>query len=100
MPARRSRRGWAIIVSNEYALDLDRLLPLASQSGFALGAEVSERVMFSSLKAWREGRAAWAVTHDPDQPDPDLRIEGEPPGEIAEIRRRLAARPVPDHRRS
>lgn len=80
--------GWVLIVSNEFTLDLDRLLPLASQGGFALGAEVSERAMFSSLKAWLDGRAAWAVTHDPNQ---DLRIEGEPPGEIAEIRRQLAA---------
>lgn len=80
--------GWVLVVSAAYALDLNRLLPVASQDGFVLGAEVSERAMFSSLKGWRSGTALWAVTSDADQPGRELLLEGDPPDELAQIRER------------
>lgn len=83
--------GWTVIVSAEFGLDLDRLLPAASAAGTALGCEVSEVVMFSRLRSYEDGRLALAVTHDPEKDVAGLEVEGEPPPPFAEIRMQQAA---------
>ena len=81
--------GWTVIVSAEMALKLERLLPLASQGGLALGCEVSETVMFSRVQAYRGGEMVWRVAHDAEQDPEDLSVAGEPPAELTAIRARL-----------
>jgi hypothetical protein len=83
--------GWVVLVAQDMGLDLDKALPLASEEGLALGCEIEERVMFSRLRAFRDGRPAWSVTHDPDV-DPDgVVTRGEPPLALQTITAALAA---------
>lgn len=88
--------GWLVVVSQGLDLDLDDVLPVASAHGLALGCEVEEHVMFSRLRAFRGGRPAWTVTHDPDADRYGVAVEGEPPALFEEIRTALAAEQAAD----
>jgi hypothetical protein len=83
--------GWHVIVSSDYSLDLDRLLPAASAGRTALGAEVSEIAMSSRLRAFDNGRFAWSVAHDGEAGADGFETRGEPPAVLTEIRARLEA---------
>lgn len=52
---------WVVIAAWGKGLDLDRLLPRASAGTLALGAEMDDRVMFSQLGAFRNGRPAFVA---------------------------------------
>jgi hypothetical protein len=84
--------GWLVLVSRDWKLDLDAILPEVSADGLALGCEASERVMFSSARAWRDGAELWAVRHDSEKGVENLQVEGAPPAGFADIRARLVAR--------
>jgi hypothetical protein len=88
--------GWVVIASWGMELDLDRLLPPASTLALALCGEMDERVMFSRLRAFRDGALVWAVTHDPDKDLDGVSVQGEPPGLLAEVRAELAAEAAAD----
>jgi hypothetical protein len=88
--------GWTVLVSGDMGLDLDRALPLASTGGLALGCEAEEHVMFSRIRAFRDGAPAWAVTHDPDIDLRGAAVEGEPPPPFADLRAALAAKQAED----
>jgi hypothetical protein len=85
-----------VLVSSDMGLDLDKALPLASAGGLALGCEVEEHVMFSRLRAFRDGASAWAVTHDPDVDVRGAAVEGEPPPPFADLRAALGAEQAED----
>jgi hypothetical protein len=77
-------------------LDLTRLQALAAEGGVALGCEIEEHVMFSRLRAFRGGAAAWSVTHDPDVDVRGVAVEGDPPPPFADLRATLAAEQATD----
>lgn len=81
---------WVVIASWGMGLDLDRLLPRASTGKLAFGAEMDDRVMFSQLRAFRDGAPVWAVTHDPERGLDDVTVHGEPPRQLAQVRAELA----------
>src|SRR5690606_309857 len=56
-----------------------------------LGCEFTTVVMCSEAQAWRNGRPAWKVSHDPEKGLRNLSTEGEPPLELSEIAARCAA---------
>jgi hypothetical protein len=87
---------WVVIASWGKGLDLDHLLPRASTGTLALGGEMDERVMFSQLGAFRDGRPAWAVTHDPERGLDDVTVHGEPPELLAQVRAELSAEQAED----
>jgi len=77
--------GWTVIVSSDYRLELESLLPAASAKGRAIGCEVSEIVMYSGVRAYQDGEFAWAVTHDPDKERYGVAVNGEPPSQLSDI---------------
>lgn len=85
-------KGWLVLVGASMKLKFERLLAPLSAAQPILAGEVSDIVMFSRLQAWRAGGHLWSVTHGPEEGIEDLKIAGEPPGELVEIERRLAAR--------
>lgn len=85
-------KGWLVLVGASMRLKFERLLAPLSAAQPILAGEVSDIVMFSRLQAWQAGGHLWSVTHDPEGGIEDLKIAGEPPGELVEIERRLAAR--------
>lgn len=84
-------KGWLVVVDNSMSLELDRLLPTVSAGGHALGCAFTTVVMFSQAQAWRDGRRAWQVSHDPEEGLRNLSVEGEPPAELTDMAARLAA---------
>lgn len=52
--------------------------------------------MFSRLRAFRNGRAAWSVTHDPDLDVRGVTVHGEPPAIFEDVHGRLAAEAAAD----
>lgn len=46
--------------------------------------------MVSRAANWKDGELIWAVTHDAQEGDEHLDVEGEPPAGFAAIRDRLA----------
>ena len=83
--------GWLVVVDQSMSLELERLLPAVSAGGLAVGCEFTEVVMVSQAQAWRDGRLAWRVSHDPGKGLMDLSVEGAPPAQLDEIRARCAA---------
>lgn len=83
--------GWVVLVATCPRLPLDEALITASAGGFAIGCQVMDTVSFNQARGYRDGRLAWSVTRDPDVHPDELQIEGEPPPEFAEIKRRLQA---------
>jgi hypothetical protein len=83
--------GWTVIVSTRYGRNLDKLLAEASMGGMAFICEAWDVVMYSAVRAHRDGRSAWAVTHDPDKDRDGVTVQGEPPPQFADIRAKLAA---------
>jgi hypothetical protein len=50
---------------------------------------VEEHVMVSRAAGWKNGQQIWSVTHDAQESDRHLKVEGEPPVGFAAIRDRL-----------
>lgn len=88
--------GWLVLVSDDMGFDLDQALSLASADRLAVGCEMEEHVMFSRLRAFRDGALAWAVTHDPDIDPHGVTVEGEPPPPFADMRAALSAEQAGD----
>lgn len=88
--------GWFVLVSGKARLNLEGLLSIASVDRAALGGEVEEHVNFSRLLGYRDGRQAWAVTHDPEVGCDNLSVEGEPPAPFEDIRSDLVGRQEAD----
>ncbi len=82
--------GWLLIVSGKQA-PFDRLAPNAVPEGFVLTGFMSETVMVSEARGFRDGTPEWALIHDPDVDPRGVQIEGTLPTAFAEIYRQLQA---------
>jgi hypothetical protein len=80
--------GWIIIYSNDEGWASPHRVATLSQSGSAVGCQMSEVVMCSAACGCQGGVRQWSVTHDPEKGEP-LKIDGEPPAEFVAIRDRL-----------
>ncbi len=80
--------GWCVFVGNYPLEGAMKDMP----SGFlVLAGEAHETVMFSSLRAYRDGGQLWSVVHDPDKDHDGVAVEGEPPAPFADLKRELDA---------
>ncbi len=61
----------------------------ASAGAFAIGCAIEEHVMFSGLRAYRDGKSAWAVVHDASNGIYDLTVSGSALPGLDAIRERL-----------
>ena len=64
----------------------------AKLHGEVVICDVEEHVMFSSVATFNNGTVSWRVTHDAQQADDHLLIEGQPPESFARIQTEQFAR--------
>jgi len=83
--------GWYLIVSNhtEQVVSDAAMRRLASSGCELVTCFVEEHVMVSRATGWKDGQLIWSVTHDAQESDTHLEVEGEPPAGFAVIRDRL-----------
>jgi hypothetical protein len=74
--------GWSVVA--EWGMDLAKPGRMAALSalGETVGASISEGVMFSEVRRYRDGQQTFAVIYDCEK---GFVIEGEPPAEFAPI---------------
>ncbi len=85
--------GWSVIVAEDYDYPSRARLAHLSRGSTALGVQVEEHAMVSTLQLWREGERTWALLHDPDRPEAENHAhEGQPPAPFDRLRRRAFAR--------
>lgn len=80
--------GWFLVIHGRHEFSNDEVRSL-SRGGEAIACFVEEHVMVSRAAALKEGEQMWCVTHDAQESDDHLDVEGEPPAGFAAIRDRL-----------
>ncbi len=79
---------WLIIRSRHFGFASPQRIADLSAGALVIGCAIEEHVMFSGVRAYRNGRALWHVIHDPQNGLYDLSVGGKPPVELAGIRDR------------
>jgi hypothetical protein len=93
---------WTVIWSNdfEYFRDRTRLASL-SREARVIAFCVEEHVMYFAAEEWRDGKSMWHVTHDAQEDNNHIAIEGvAPPGHLdllASMRLKQEAEADVDH---
>ena len=77
--------GWVLLARGEVDDFKPGDLAALSQGALLLSAYCSETVMFSGASGWTDGARQWVITHNPEEGQSDLAIEGDPPPELAAI---------------
>ena len=80
--------GWFLIIHGRHEFTNDEVR-LLSRGGEVVACFVEEHVMVSRAASWKDGERIWCVTHDAQEGDEHLDVEGEPPVGFAAIRDRL-----------
>jgi hypothetical protein len=80
--------GWFLVVHGRHEFTNDEVQRL-SRGGEVVACFVEEHVMVSRAAGWKDGQQIWCVTHDAQESDRHLEVEGEPPAGFAAIRDRL-----------
>ncbi|MFN7141601.1 MAG: hypothetical protein ACK4UN_19945 [Limisphaerales bacterium] len=80
--------GWFLIIRGRHEFTNDEVRRL-SRGCEVVACFVEEHVMVSRAAAWKGGEQIWAVTHDAQESDDHLDVEGEPPPGFISIRDRL-----------
>ncbi len=83
--------GWLIFVAADRFFQIDEPMSEVSSSALTLGCEMYETASVSKVRAVQAGRQLWAVVHDPAETPDDVSVEGDPPPQFEEMRRRLQA---------
>jgi hypothetical protein len=81
--------GWLVIYSNRFNYASPQVISKLSEGAIAIGCSVEEHVMFSGIRAFRDGREAWSVVHDAQDGIYHLSTSGELPEAFGPIRTRL-----------
>ncbi len=85
--------GWTILFVNDFAFGSDSaMLSELSQRGRVVACQVEEHAMVSAARAYLQGQEEWAVAHDSARGVYDVSSRGRPPGDFADIQRRLTAK--------
>ena len=80
--------GWFLLIHGRHEFTNDEVQQL-SRGGEVIACFVEEHVMVSRAAGWRDGEQIWCVTHDAQEGDGHLDVDGEPPAGFAAIRDRL-----------
>jgi len=81
--------GWLIVLATDRVFDVNDTLAKVASKGSSLSCSMSETVMVSEVRAFRNGRALWSVLHDPDKDPQGFVVAGALPPQFDEILRRL-----------
>jgi hypothetical protein len=81
--------GWFLVIHGRHEFTNDEVRQL-SRGGEVIACFVEEHVMVSRAAGWKDGEQIWCVTHDAQESDGHLDVEGEPPTGFIAIRDRLA----------
>jgi hypothetical protein len=86
--------GWYLLVANRcgHAAIKDATLSVVSQISPIVTCSIEEHVNFCSSSYWADNRRIWAVEHESDRGEFDLRVEGIPPDDLAQIRQSVIHR--------
>lgn len=79
--------GWFLVVHGRHEFTNDEVRSL-SRGGEVVACFVEEHVMVSRAAAWKDRVQVWCVTHDAQEGDDHLEVEGEPPAGFSAIRDR------------
>jgi hypothetical protein len=83
--------GWVVILSRDFEFASPKRIAELSAGGLAIGCAIEEHVMFSGVRACRNGQALWHVIHDCEDGIYSLATGGEVPPDFGPIRDRLIA---------
>jgi len=81
--------GWFLVIHGRHEFANDEARSLSSGCE-VIACFVEEHVMVSRAAGWKDGKQIWSVTHDAQEGDGHLDVEGEPPAAFAAIRDRLS----------
>jgi hypothetical protein len=80
--------GWFLLIHGRHEFTNNEVQRL-SRGCEVIACFVEEHVMVSRAANWKDGQQIWSVTHDAQESDGHLEVEGEPPAGFAAIRDRL-----------
>lgn len=80
--------GWYLVIHGRHEFTNDEARQF-SRGCEVVACFVEEQVMVSRAAGWKDGEQIWSVTHDAQEGDGHLDVEGEPPAGFAAIRDRL-----------
>jgi hypothetical protein len=80
--------GWFLVIHGRHEFANDEARSLSSGCE-VIACFVEEHVMVSRAAGWKNGEQIWSVTHDAEEGDGHLGVEGEPPAGFVAIRDRL-----------
>ncbi len=83
--------GWYKIHDFDCMLREAELSPRITWGGEVVTCFVDERVMVSMASCWKDARRIWSITHDSEQGNDHLELEGDLPAEFTPIHARLSA---------
>jgi hypothetical protein len=83
--------GWYLVIHGRHEFTNDEARQL-SRGCEVIACFVEEHVMVSRAASWKNGEQIWSVTHNTEEGDRHLEVEGEPPASFAAIRDRLTKR--------
>jgi hypothetical protein len=79
--------GWYVVFFNDRSYVTPERLSMFSTGCLALACQVEEHVMESAAFLYRDGRAIWTVTHEPERGGRcDLSVVGDPPDVFSSVR--------------
>ena len=86
---------WFLVIHGRHEFTNDEVRRL-SRDCEVIACFVEEHVMVSRAAAWKSGEQIWCVTHDAQQGDGHLDVQGEPPAGFVAIRDRLTTQQEED----
>jgi hypothetical protein len=83
--------GWLIALTDRRANAFEGALTELAKFGPAVACEVNESVMYSEARGYDDGSESWRVVYDCEEGPDALRVTGNPPAQLNEIRRKAEA---------
>ncbi len=78
--------GWLIIFVHDLDWASPEKIAALSSGALAIGCQMSEHVMCSDIRAYRDGACLWSVNHDPEKDLNGIEVGGAAPPELGAIR--------------
>jgi hypothetical protein len=80
--------GWYLLIRGRHEFTNDEVRRL-SRGCEVVACFVEEHVGVSRAAMWKDAEQVWSVTHDAQEGDEHLHVEGQPPTALSSIRERL-----------
>ena len=83
--------GWLIALTDRRANAFEGALGELAKFGPAVACQVNEHVMYSEARGYEAAAESWRVVYDCEEGPDALRVDGNPPPQLEEIRRKAEA---------